>query len=271
MANYQSVTVQEHTEEENVSLEKQAAMQEEAAEQRNQSIQSNTEEPQEEVQEEASEEASEERPEWLDEKFETPEDLAKAYNELQKKQSSKESKAKKDDTPAEEESASSLNSSVQKATEEFAEKGTLTDKTFVELEKAGLPRSFVEAYIAGQESMSTSQALDIQNEVGGNANYNAMSDWAAENLSDGDLAGFNSIVETGSIEQAKMAVKGLYAQFISAGGQPPELSQGGTSGSSVKPFGSAAQVTEAMRDPRYANDPAFRDNVEKRLAVSNVL
>ena len=62
MANYQSVTVQEHTEEENVSLEKQAAMQDEAAEQRNQSIESNTEEPQEEVQEESSEE----RPEWLD-------------------------------------------------------------------------------------------------------------------------------------------------------------------------------------------------------------
>jgi len=267
MANYQSVSVQEHTEEENVSLEKQAAMQEEAAEQRNQSLQSNTEEPQEEIQEEASEE----RPEWLDEKFESPEDLAKAYNELQKKQSSKESKSKKDDAPAEEEASVSLNSSVQKATEEFAESGVLTDKTFIELEKAGLPRSFVEAYIAGQESMSTSQALDIQNEVGGNANYNAMADWASDNLSDGDLDGFNSIVESGSVDQAKMAVKGLYAQFISAGGQPPELSQGGTSGSSVKPFGSAAQVTEAMRDPRYSSDPAFRDNVEKRLAVSNVL
>ncbi len=262
MANYQSVTVQEHTEEENISLEKQAAMQEEAAEQRNQSLESNTQEPQEET--------SEERPEWLDEKFESPEDLAKAYNELQKKQSSKESKAKKEEAPAEEEVVS-LNSSVQKATEEFAETGELTDKTFIELEKAGLPRSFVEAYIAGQESISTSQALDIQNEIGGNANYNAMSDWASENLSDSDLDGFNSIVENGTIEQAKMAVKGLYAQYISAGGQPPELAQGGTSGSSVKPFGSAAQVTEAMRDPRYSKDPAFRDTVEKRLAVSNVL
>jgi hypothetical protein len=68
-----------------------------------------------------------------------------------------------------------------------------------------------------------------------------------------------------------MAVKGLYSQFISAGGNPPELSQGGTSGSSTKPYGSAAQVTEAMRDPRYSTDPAYRSNVEKRLSVSNVL
>jgi actin-related protein len=265
MANYQSVTVQETTEEENVSLEKQAAMQDEAAEQRNQSIESTTEEPQEETQEE--------RPEWLDEKFESPEDLAKAYKELQKKQSKKAEKEEPAEEEAEEQEVptAKATSAVENATEEFAEKGELSDKTFVALEKAGIPRHFVEAYMAGQESISTSQSLDIQNEVGGNANYNAMSDWAAENLSDGDVNAFNSIVETGSVEQAKMAVKGLYSQYISAGGQPPELSQGGTSGSSVKPFGSAAQVTEAMRDPRYGNDPAFRETVEKRLAVSNVL
>lgn len=267
MANYQSVTVQEHSEEENISLEKQAAMQEEAAAQRNQSLESTTEEP--------KEEPKEERPEWLDEKFESPEDLAKAYNELQKKQSSKESKSKKDDEPAKEEetqqTGSNLNTVVQKATEEFSQSGSLTDKTFIELEKAGLPREYVETYIAGQEAISTSQALEIQQEVGGNANYNAMSDWAADNLPQSDVDAFNSIVETGSVEQAKMAVKGLYSQFISAGGQPPELAQGGTSGSSVKPFGSAAQVTEAMRDPRYNSDPAYRENVERRLAVSNVL
>tara|TARA_B100000989_G_scaffold132376_3_gene98286 strand:+ start:19999 stop:20787 length:789 start_codon:yes stop_codon:yes gene_type:complete len=262
MANYQSVTVQEHTEEENISLEKQAAMQEEAAEQRNQSLDLNTEEPQEE--------ASEERPEWLDEKFETPEDLAKAYSELQKKQSSKNSESSDEET-TEEETGVALNSSVQKATEEFSETGELTEDTFSALEKAGLPRSFVEAYIAGQASLISSEASDIQNEIGGDDNYNAMADWASQNLSESDLDGFNSIVESGSIEQAKMAVKGLYAQFLSAGGNPPELSQGSTSGSSVVPFGSAAQVTESMRDPRYATDPAFRANVEKRLAVSNVL
>ena len=269
MANYQSVTVQEHTEEENISLEKQAAMQEEAAAQRNQTIKSTTEETKEQPKEEAPE-----RPEWLDEKFESPEDLAKAYAELQKKQSTKESKSKEDDGAKSNEAESTtgnLNTTVQKATEEFAERGELSDKMFIELEKAGLPRDFVEAYIAGQESISTSQALEIQQEVGGNANYNAMSEWASDNLSDSDLDAFNSIVETGSVEQAKMAVKGLYSQFIAAGGNPPELQQGGTSGSSVKPFGSAAQVTEAMRDPRYQSDPAYRANVEKRLAVSDVL
>ena len=262
MANYQSTQVNETSEEENVSLEQQAAMQEEAANQRNQTIESDTDEN-------PVKETTEERPEWLDEKFQSPEDLAKAYNELQKKQSTKAEKA--EDKPEEAAPSSKTVEVISGASEEFSEKGELSDKSFIELEKAGISRDMVEAYIRGQESIATSEALEVQNEVGGNANYSAMSDWASENLSESDLDGFNSIVENGSIDQAKMAVKGLYSQFISAGGNPPELSQGGTSGSSVKPFGSAAQVTEAMRDPRYSTDPAFRDNVEKRLAVSNVL
>jgi len=265
MANYNSTQVNEPSEEENISLEKQAAMQEEAAQQRNQTIESNTDET---PAEEPQEEVTEERPEWLDEKFKSPEDLAKAYNELQKKQSSKSDKT---EDKTEEAPSSKTVEVISGASQEFSEKGELSDKSFIELEKAGISRDMVEAYIRGQESIATSEALEVQNEVGGNANYSAMAEWASDNLSDSDLDGFNSIVENGSVDQAKMAVKGLYAQFISAGGNPPELAQGGTSGSSVKPYGSAAQVTEAMRDPRYSSDPAFRANVEKRLAVSNVL
>ena len=65
MADYQKVEINERSEEENISLEQQAQMQAEAAEQQPEG----------------------DRPQWLDEKFESPEDLAKAYQELQAKQS----------------------------------------------------------------------------------------------------------------------------------------------------------------------------------------
>ena len=35
--------------------------------------------------------------------------------------------------------------------------------------------------------------------------------------------------------------------------------------------GSVAQVTEAMNDPRYSKDPAFRKEVEDKLARSSVI
>ena len=267
MSTYQSVTVSENTNEENISLEKQAAMQEEAAKQRGQTIESSADEGKQEVEE------TSERPEWLDEKFESPEDLAKAYKELQQKQSQKETTKDEDQTEGEETTEptqTNTSNVVQKATEEFAETGKLSDKAFVELEKAGIPRQFVEAYIQGQEAISTASALEIQESIGGNANYSAMSEWAGENLSDGDLEAYNAIVERGTVEQARVAVKGMYAQFLAAGGKAPNLAQGATSGAAgPKAFGSAAAMVEAMQDPRYKNDPAYREQVEKRIAVSN--
>ena len=260
------VVINEPTEAENISLEQQAAMQEEAKEQKA-SQQTPKEVPQEE-----------ERPEWLDEKFKSPEDLAKAYNELQSKlgdQTNEETTSDntdgdKSDSDSTETEGAPMSGVVDAATAEFSEKGELSDKTFDALEQAGLPRDMVENYIQGQEAIALGQAAEVQQTIGGLGNYEAMAEWASENLGDEDLDAFNTIVETGTVDQAKVAVKGLYSQFLSAGGKPPQLIQGDTVGSGLKPYTSSAQITEAMRDPRYKNDPAFRDNVEKRLAVSDV-
>ena len=274
MADLHQVQINEVNEEENISLEQQAAMQEEAANQRNQTLEADPKEGKETIEEQLKEEEpeakEEERPEWLDEKFESPEEMAKAYKELQKKMSKP--KAEKKEAKMDEASApEATTGAIEDARNEFAENGELSDKAFDALEKAGLPRSFVEQYIAGQQAMSVQQAAAIQESIGGAGNYEAMAEWASENLADGDLDAFNTIVEGGSVEQARVAVKGLYAQFQAAGGKGPALVQGSTSGDSgVKPFGSTAQVTEAMRDPRYASDPAYRENVEKRMAVSSI-
>jgi len=265
MANYQSVTVSENTNEENISLEKQAAMQEEAAKQRGQTIESSADEGKQEVEE------TSERPEWLDEKFESPEDLAKAYKELQQKQSKKETTEDGEEKESEGDSSESTSgNAVQKATEEFTQNGELSDETFLSLEKAGIPREMVEQYIQGQQAISTASAVEIQESIGGKENYSAMSTWAGENLEDSDLKAYNTIVETGTVEQARVAVKGMYAQFLAAGGKAPNLAQGATSGAAgAKAFGSAASMVEAMQDPRYKSDPAYREQVEKRIAVSN--
>tara|TARA_B110001452_G_scaffold234847_1_gene213368 strand:+ start:455 stop:1282 length:828 start_codon:yes stop_codon:yes gene_type:complete len=274
MADLHQVQINEVNEEENISLESQAAMQEEAAQQRNQTLEADPKEGKETIEEQLKEDEvpKEERPEWLDEKFDNPEDMAKAYKELQKKMSEPKAEKKAAKKGVEEPAGAEVTTgAVESARNEFAESGELSDSTFDALEAAGLPRSFVEQYIAGQEAMSIQQASSIQESIGGAGNYEAMAEWAAENMADGDLDAFNAIVEGPSVEQARITVKGMYAQFQAAGGKGPALVQGSTSGDSgVKPFGSTAQVTEAMRDPRYASDPAYRENVEKRMSVSSI-
>lgn len=274
MADLHQVQINEVNEEENISLESQAAMQEEAAQQRNQTLEADPKEGKETIEEQLKEDEvpEEERPEWLDEKFDNPEDMAKAYKELQKKMSEPKADKKAAKKSVEEPAGAEVTTgAIESARNEFSESGELSDSTFDALEAAGLPRAFVEQYINGQEAMSIQQAASIQESIGGAGNYEAMAEWASENMADGDLDAFNAIVEGPSVEQARITVKGMYAQFQAAGGKGPALVQGSTSGDSgVKPFGSTAQVTEAMRDPRYASDPAYRENVEKRMSVSSI-
>lgn len=256
MAEYQSVTINEPSEEENISLEQENAMQEEAKAQKGG-------DPQPVV---------DDRPEWLDDKFNSPEDLAKAYDELQKKQSK--SSDEKEDTTEEKVSESSptlLGETINQAQEEFAETGELSSKMFKALEKAGIPSDFVNAYLEGQESISVSQSMEVQDTIGGSNNYDAMVNWARETLTEGEIDAYDDVVTNGTLDQAKMAVQGMYSRFLGGGNVAPNLTQGSTSGDSVKPFNSAAQVTEAMSDRRYAIDPAYRAEVEKRLQVSNVI
>ena len=131
----------------------------------------------------------------------------------------------------------------------------------------------VDAYIAGQQSLVDAQTSAIHETVGGLSEYEAMAKWAGENLADEELDAYNTIVESGTTSQATVAGKGLYAQYKSLGGGEPSLEKGGPSASDagVKPFGSAAEVTRAMRDAKYAEDAGYRKLVEQRLAVTTAI
>lgn len=214
------------------------------------------------------EEQAQERPEWLPEKFTSPEDMAKAYAALEVKLGNPTEEPTENAETAE---PSEAFQSINQATEEFMEAGVLSDDTFKSLEGSGLPRELVESYIAGQQAIAESQTNAVYDITGGPESYTAMAEWATSALGETSVEAFNEIVAKGTIAQAKVAVQGLYAQYQSANGASPTLTQGNTSGNAVAPFGSSKQVSMAMRDPRYTNDPAYRNEVQRRLAISDVL
>ena len=255
MAELTRVEINNSVENENISLEEQAKQQEAKAAGKSQAAEAT------------------DRPEWLDEKFSSPEELAKAYKELQSKLgSSGDNTDEQEDTVEEvkQTEATPIQSAIASASEDFEKNGELSAASFKALEKAGIPKEYVEAYMEGIKTQIQSESSKIQESVGGAEAYQEMTEWALDNLSEGEIEAFNSIVEKGTIEQAKVAVKGLYARYVSEGsGSSPKLLQGGTRGTGVAPFTSAAQVTAAMRDPRYDKDASYRQEVQQRMAVSS--
>jgi hypothetical protein len=206
-----------------------------------------------------------ERPEWLPEKFDNVEDMAKAYGELEKKLGSD----KADEDVAETEPTQS-NDMIIEASKEFFEKGELTDDTYESLAKLGLNRELVDSYAAGQAALMENQQSAIKG-VAGN-DYDAMTEWAGQNLTDEEMNTYNEVVTTGSVEHAKLAVSGLHARFQAANGSTaPKLAMGSTTGSATLPYQSMQEVTRAMNDPRYkSGDKAYHAEVDRRLAVSNL-
>lgn len=205
------------------------------------------------------------RPEWLPPKFQSPEDLARAYSELE----SRFTQVNQQNFGNAAAQANISEDEMRAFSNEFMQLGTLSDKSFKDLEARGIPRYVVESYIEGQRAVAESQVANIYNAVGGQQQYEAMIGWAAESLPENEIDAFNSMIDSGDPNMVQFAVQGLQARYAATNGAP-RLMQGGTTGPGTSPFRSLAEVTAAMRDPKYRSDPAYRKDVEARLAISNV-
>jgi len=220
----------------------------------------------------------EDRPQWLPEKFKSPEDMAKAYSELEAKLG----QAKPADPPAADPAATppadpeaalaDKGLDLQDFSNEFAQSGELSAESYEKLGKAGYSRQIVDQYIEGQRAVAARFETDIMTEVGGAEKYTEITSWAKANLTPTEIAAYNAAVSSGNADQAKLAALGLGAKFEKANGSDPKRLLGGQSaGTTGDVFESMAQVTAAMKDPLYKADPAFRAKVQAKLARSNVI
>src|SRR5210317_2182232 len=206
--------------------------------------------------------------------------MSKAYAELEKKlgQAPKEdeAEAEQSETEAEneteqtEENTSEAYKAVAEASKEFFENdGQLSEETYNALEGIVLPRDLVDSYAAGQQALLQSEEAQIKGVAGDQ--YDAMAEWANENLPQEEIDAFDEAVTSGTVQQAKLAVQGLYARYQNATGSTPKLTQGSVSGTSTMPFKSMQELARAQSDPRYrSGDKAYHEEIDRRLAVSNI-
>lgn len=152
---------------------------------------------------------------------------------------------------------------------EFDEFDGLSEETYARLESAGIPRRIVDNYIAGALAMGERLEAEMHALVGGPERFEAMLDWAQTNLSPEELEAYDAAV-TSSPEAARLAVRGLFAEFSRAAGDRPRLVGGALAGRAGGGFGSTQELVDAIKDPRYKKDPAYRADVERRLSRSNI-
>ena len=218
------------------------------------------------------------KPEGLPEKFNSVEDLAKSYSELEAKlgtnkeevKTEEVKEAKTDSLDIAEKAVSNAGLDMNNLAEEYAKGGKLEDTSYEALEKAGIPKDYVDQFIQGQKAISDQQSATMKSLVGGDEAYTEMSNWAADNMTDAEKTAYNSAVNSKDLETAKLAVVGLKAKFEAVNGSEPKLVQGKATPIGVDGYESWQQVTAAMKDPRYAVDPAYQNMVKNKLAKSEI-
>ena len=236
------------------------------------------------------EKMAEEQGELLAGKYKNAEDLEKAYVELQKKlgdkdgvsQEGQETQEVTDESESEEPKAekSEAVTLLETANDEyFANGNTLSKETLDKFSELS-SQELVSAYMEFQKNnpVSNTQEVDvttaeinkIQNSVGGESQYNKLVTWAGSNLSEDKVKAFDDLVGTGNAAAIQLGVDALKSAYDTANGYEGRMLTGKAAETRGDVFRSQAQLVKAMSDPRYDNDPAYRQDVVAKLERSDI-
>lgn len=254
-----------------------------------------------EVEAEGDEPADEARP--LAGKFKSTEELEKAYLALQQKLGQR---AAEPETAAEPEQVAPL--SREDAVGQYGEtvvaaaeresidlalwdaavqKGEDTSAMREKLAGAlGLPAHLIARYEVAfrpaaadtaAPGLSDEDAAAVRSLVGGDQQFAKLSQWAAANLSETELASYNDAVNTGSRAAAEMAVRWLQSKAASADKEPAlVLANGGNANPAMDVFESEEEALEAKAaltkggKQRYLVDEKYRRYIDAKFARSPI-
>ena len=213
-------------------------------------------------------------------KFQNAEDLENAYLELQKKLGDKDDDTEtttKAEDEAPEEVSPGVSLITDAANEYYANDRQLSEDTmkkFGEMSSQDLVSAFMQVqkdspFPNSEVDLTDAEMNTIYNSAGGEQAYNDITSWAAQNASESQLDAFNQIIDNGNVTAIQIALNGLKADYEAANGYEGRMLTGKAPRTS-EAFRSQAEVVQAMTDPRYERDPAYRQDVYDKLERSNV-
>ena len=205
-------------------------------------------------------------------KYKNAEELEAAYIELQKKLGSNEDQKESEPESEETEEETSSTSLFDKIWEES--KGEFTEETLKELSNAD-PTDLANMYLEYRQSESKNQitaedAAALKDAIGGEEQYKQLMGWAGDNLDEKEIDMYDAVMEAGDRNAAYFAMQALAYRYGESVGVEGKLVQGKAPTETTKGFKSQAEVVNAMQDPRYDRDPAYRQEIMAKLERSNV-
>lgn len=200
-------------------------------------------------------------------KYNSTEELEAAYLELQKKLGGQEEEEYEEYEEQEEFDDGGLYDIL----DSYYETGEITDEAIEAINNMSPADVFAlmaDRSPAGQD-LSDGEIGAVYEAVGGQDQYSSLIEWAGENFSEAEIDAYDAVIESGNMAQINLALQALYYRYTDAMGQDGELLQGKPAAAQAA-FRSQQELIEAMNDPRYDNDPAYRQDVLNKLDRSGI-
>jgi hypothetical protein len=121
-----------------------------------------------------------------------------------------------------------------------------------------------------EATLTQGQVQELFKMVGGEKAYQAMTKWAGDNLSASEIQMYDAVMGKGDPNAVFFAVQALNTRYQDAVGNDGELIAGRRSGKGQETFRSQQELVQAMSDPRYDSDPAYRQDVTRKLQNSDI-
>ena len=206
-------------------------------------------------------------------KYKNAEELEKGYLELQQKLSSNQPAEKAEPEQTEESAEPSILDRIWEEStsrEEFSPELTEEISKMSSTELANMYLDYRQANEGAEPARDFSQEeiQQLQGVVGGKENYTNMIDWAQKSLNETEVNMFDAVMAKGDPLAAFFAVRSLAYAYNDAVGYDGNVVQGKAPKQNTDQFRSQQELITAMSDPRYENDPAYRQDVMDKLTRS---
>ena len=208
-------------------------------------------------------------------KYKNAEELESAYLELQKKLGA--DGEEPEEQVEEEEQSEETDSDLFDRLWEGELNDQFTDELLDELSNAD-PTDLAQMHLDYRRQMESNApqpmteetATQLKGMVGGDQEYTNLLGWAKENFSEQEIDMYDSIMDSGNTEAAFFAIQALALRYSDSVGTEGELIQGRAATDSTQGFRSQAELVNAMNDPRYERDAAYRNDIMRKLELSDI-
>jgi len=241
-----------------------------------------------------------ERPQWLDQKFKSPEQMAESYRHLEAEltrlrqgkapeaepkpedvkptadaeatgEKKPDDTEKKEDAVVDDLKAKGLDVDAMSA--RFWEKGEIAQEDRTVLvdalkDKFGdQAETLLDAFAVAQKEAFEYRELRVHEPLGGKEKSDTILEWAKTNLPQAQKEAINSLWESNDVAKQVEGSKMVAMLYAQANGSKPTRVLDGSPAPSVEPgYGSRTEMSADMSDPRYKTDPAFQRKVLDKLS-----